>query len=145
MRRGVSTLYYGLFHRLTSEAAAAFKHGGAPLITQAARAFSHTTMRKVCDIYAKSKTRRLPAPLDKVTSEIPDPRLVQVADIFVSLQEARHSADYDMAATIDRAEVVTLLEMAEYAQWKLDEICPLPETTVFLTALLLFDRWPKRA
>jgi len=45
----VSSAYYGLFHRLTTAGSMLFAIGGEPLRFQAARAFSHTAMRKICD------------------------------------------------------------------------------------------------
>lgn len=144
LRRALSSAYYGLFHRLTTAGAMPFAGGGEPLRFQAARAFSHTAMRKVCDAYIRSPARPFPTGLEQLSPSPPDQRLVATARAFARLQEGRHLADYDLSAVIEISYVAGLVSMAETALADFDAIQSLPETTVFLAALLLADRWTRR-
>ena len=144
MRRAVSSAYYGLFHRLTTAGSMLFATGGEPLRFQAARAFNHGAMRKVCDAYVRSPARPFSPGLEQLNPSAPDQRLIGVADAFAQLQEGRHAADYDLSLMIQAVYAVGLIRMAEAALADFDAIQSLPETTVFLTALLLADRWTRR-
>ena len=137
-------MYYGLFHNLASAGAAVFAAGGPALEAQATRAFAHNTMLNVCKAFAQSTTRPFQPPLDGLMQNKPDGRLVFVADSFVKLQEARHTADYNMAAHFTRQDGLDLLRLAQEAHKQFGEVQTLPETIVFLTALLLADRWSRR-
>ena len=148
VRLAVSTTYYGLFHHLTASASAVFDGGGLPgsaLAAQVSRAFSHTLMRKVCDTYVRStRQQKFPAPLDRLYAAPPDSRVIDIADLFIRLQEARETADYDLTATLVQAEAQALLEQAKVAHEYLQALEHHPETRIFLTALLVADRWTRR-
>lgn len=144
LRRAVSSAYYGLFHRLTTAGSMPFVAGGEPLRFQAARAFSHSAMRKVCDAYVRSPARPFPPGLEQLSPSPPDKRLIEIALAFARLQEGRHVADYDLSAVVEAAYAVELVGFAETALADFDVIQSFPETTVFLTALLLADRWTRR-
>lgn len=144
LRRALSSAYYGLFHLLTTAGSMPFATGGEPLRFQAARAFSHAAMRKVCDAYVRSPARPFPTGLEKLSPEPPDKRLIGIALAFTRLQEGRHSADYDLSVVIEVAYTAELVSLAETALADFDAIQSLPETTVFLAALLLADRWTRR-
>ena len=144
LRRAMSSAYYGLFHRLTTAGSMPFAAGGEPLRFQAARAFSHSAMRKVCDAYVRSPARPFPPGLEQLSPTPPDGRLIEIALAFTRLQEGRHVADYDLSAVIKASYAGELVGFAETALADLDAIQALPETTVFLTALLLADRWTRR-
>src|ERR1700726_118649 len=86
LRRAVSAAYYALFHLLTTEAAQNWKHQSQR--NRFARMFDHGRM-KTCS----SKVSSRPLPSDP--AEIPIATdLKRVADSFVALQQARHTADY---------------------------------------------------
>ena len=144
LRRALSSAYYGLFHRLTTAGSMPFAAGGEPLRFQAARAFSHTAMRKVCDAYVRSPARPFPTGLEKLSPNPPDRRLIGIALAFARLQEGRHLADYDFSVVIEPPYAADLVRLAETALADFDAIQSLPETTVFLAALLLADRWTRR-
>ena len=82
--------------------------------------------------------------LEAVLGRPPDPRLRDVAAAFIELQEARHRADYDLAAFSwpDGPRLVALATKS-YETWF--EIRAEPEAAVFLTALLLGRRLYRRA
>jgi len=143
LRRALSSAYYGVFHRLTNAGSMRFAAGGDPLRFQAARAFSHATMRKVCDAYVRSPTRPFPPGLEHLNTSVADHRLIEVARAFARLQEGCHTADYDLSAAIGFDYVAQLVAVAETALADFERIETFPETTVFLTALLLADRWTR--
>ena len=144
LRRALSSAYYGLFHRLTTAGSIPFAASGDALRFQVARAFSHSAMRKVCDAYVRSPTRPFPASVQHLNPTAPDPRLSTVADAFAQLQEGRHAADYDLSTVVEPPYAAELVRLAETALADFDAIQSLPETTVFLAALLLADRWTRR-
>ncbi len=144
LRRALSSAYYGLFHRLTTAGSMPFTVGGEPLRFQAARAFSHTAMHKVCDAYIRSPARPFPPGLEGLSPSPPDRRLIGIALAFTRLQESRHVADYDLSAVIKASYVAELVSLAETALADFDAIQSFPETTVFLAALLLANRWTRR-
>lgn len=144
LRRAISSAYYGLFHTLTTAGSMLFAAGGDPLRFQAARAFSHTGMRKVCDAYIRSPQRPFPPTLEHLCPQPPDPRLIGIAAAFADLQDGRHASDYDLSAIIEVRYAINLVTVAGTALADFEQIQLLPETTVFLTALLLADRWTRR-
>ena len=70
--------------------------------------------------------------------------IVGIAEAFVALQESRVSADYDLSATIDRLGCLETRLIAERGHALIDGAKNSSEMTVFLTALLLADRWTRR-
>ena len=142
VRRAVSTLYYSLFHQLSLAAVAPLSHGGIALAARVGRTLEHRTMLKVCEQFAgwagKKKQQGM---LETLLPEKIDERLIKIADTFVRLQEARLRADYDLTSNFKRQDALTLLEAASRARLNLPEISGENATTVFLTALLFYDRW----
>jgi uncharacterized protein (UPF0332 family) len=96
LRRAVSTAYYALFHLLVSEAVGNWRI--EPQRNALARAFEHGRMKKACNNCKSGNAN-----------------LMDVADAFVELQDARHKADYDNAIVLTRLEAVKLIERAESA------------------------------
>lgn len=121
-----------------------FSIGGASLRFQTARAFNHSAMRKVCDAYVRSPARPFPPGLEHLNPSAPNERLIYIANAFTRLQEGRYAADYDLSTEIEIEYASELVRMAERSLTRFDAIQSLPETTVFLTALLLADRWARR-
>jgi hypothetical protein len=107
LRRAVSAAYYGVFHLLTSEAAQNWKHSSQR--HRFARLFDHGRM-KTCSSKVASR------PLSDDSAEVPaaeDLRLV--ADSFVKLQQARHTADYDNSKVWSRTQVYEMIALAKDA------------------------------
>ena len=144
LRRALSSAYYGLFHRLTTAGSMPFAGSGDTLRFQVTRAFSHSAMRKVCDAYVRSPTHPFPVSLQHLNPAAPNQRLSAVADAFAQLHEGRHAADYDLSTVIEAQYAAELVRLAETALADFDAIQSLPETTTFLAALLLADRWTRR-
>src|ERR1700694_6031602 len=107
LRRAVSAAYYALFHLLTTEAAQIWKHQSHR--NRFARMFDHGRM-KTCS----SKVSSRPLPTD--SSEIPIATdLTLVAGSFVTLQQARHTADYDNSKVWSRTQVYETIAQAQDA------------------------------
>jgi uncharacterized protein (UPF0332 family) len=107
LRRAVSAAYYGLFHLLTTEAAQNWKHESQR--NRFARMFDHGRM-KTCS----SKVSSRPLPTDPAENLIAKD-LKRVADSFVALQQARHTADYDNSKVWSTTQVYETILQAEDA------------------------------
>lgn len=107
LRRAVSAAYYGLFHLLTTEAAQNWRHQSQR--NRFARMFDHGRM-KTCSSKASSR----PLPTDPVEVLIATD-LKLVADSFVTLQQARHAADYDNSKVWSRTQVYETIVQAQDA------------------------------
>ena len=97
LRRAVSAAYYAFFHLLTTEAAQNWKHQSQR--DRFARMFDHGRM-KACSSRVSSR----PLPVDANEIRIAKD-LKLVADSFVKLQHARHTADYDNSKAWSRTQV----------------------------------------
>ena len=144
LRRAVSAAYYGLFHTLALAGSSMFGAGGGPLRFQATRAFSHAAMRKVCAAYVRTPLKPFPPGYEHLNTPQPTPELLVVARAFDLLQEGRFLADYDLSVTFELEDVERLVELAEAALVAFSKVQAEPGTVVFLTALLLSDRWTRR-
>jgi hypothetical protein len=107
LRRAVSAAYYALFHLLTTEAAENWKHQNQRI--RFARMFDHGRMR-TCS--SRVSSRLLPTdPAGNLVAT----DLKLVADSFVTLQQARHAADYDNSKVWSRAQVYETIAQAQEA------------------------------
>lgn len=107
LRRAVSAAYYGLFHLLTTEAAQNWKNANQR--DRFARVFDHSRM-KACS----SKVASRPLPTDPGAMLVSQ-GLRLVADSFVKLQQARHTADYDNSKVWSRTQVREMIALARDA------------------------------
>jgi uncharacterized protein (UPF0332 family) len=130
LKRAVSTAYYALFHAMAKNAADMVAGTGANKAekawAQVYRAMDHGFAKNACKEVAK-----LGFPSAIVTC----------ADEFVTLQEARHRADYDPVHRLTRAEALTLVARAE-AAIKLLKAATLKDRRAFAVQLLLKKRPP---
>jgi uncharacterized protein (UPF0332 family) len=141
LRRAISAAYYGLFHLLIAEAVHRMVSDRPKgLQDRASRAFSHSEMRRVCELFRREST---PQNLRTLLSVEVALQLRAVAGTFVELQEERHSADYDLSARPSRATVLRDIQKAESAfeDWK--AVRNTDEANVFLAALVFGSRWDK--
>lgn len=103
LRRAISTAYYALFHELVIQATRelhgdreAVKDGGS---SSATRWFEHGDLKELADaVVGRGNKYRAVAPI----VDGPHPDLVRLAEAFVSLQDARHRADYDYNFSVNR-------------------------------------------
>lgn len=143
-RRAVSAAYYALFHLLAAEGASnSVPPGVAGLRERVSRAFDHGQMRRVCDLFARGSWGSAPAVRPLVTLPL-SPDLVQVAEAFVALQDARHASDYDLGSTLAQRDAMRLVVLASDAFEAWARVRGTPNAAVFLTALLLHERWNRR-
>jgi uncharacterized protein (UPF0332 family) len=107
LRRAVSAAYYALFH-LLSEAAQNWTHQRQR--NQFAKMFLNHGLMKTCS--SKVSSRSFPTD----PARIPIAKdLKLVADSFVRLQQARHTADYDNAKVWSRTQVDETIVQAQEA------------------------------
>lgn len=107
LRRAVSAAYYSLFHLLTTEAAQNWKHQSQR--DRFARMFDHRRM-KACSSRISSR----PLPVDPGQISVVK-NLKLVANSFVELQQARHTADYDNSKVWSRPQVWDVIILAQDA------------------------------
>lgn len=104
LRRAVSAAYYALFHLLSTEAAMNWKNEAQR--NRFARMFDHGRM-KTCS----SRVSSHPLP-DDPTGIQAATDLKLVAEAFVTLQQARHTADYDNSEVWSRTEAWEMIAEA---------------------------------
>ncbi len=141
LRRAISSAYYALFHSLVSEGALALAPAKpAGLRSRVQRAYAHATMREVCDRFSRGDASGLGAGTKELVTGIVASDLVEVAQSFGLLQEARHRADYDTARPWQRVDVLALVARVEETLVRWQKIRGTDNARVFLTAMLL-QRW----
>lgn len=146
LRRAVSAAYYALFHFLTDEATLRLvPTRPAGLRQQVRRAFQHADIRMACQLFSSGSVMddRNPNNLLHLLVNLLEQEIRFIAATFVSLQRARHLADYDHVTLLVRAEALLKIDQAEraFAAWKAVRLEP--NARVFLTALV-FQRHLKR-
>lgn len=112
LRRAVSDAYYALFHLLTSEASGLYA-AEFGLLARINRTHQHGDMKKVSTLFLQSKLPRALQPSAGGYATPPDLQIV--ADRFVTLQQARHEADYDLTRIFTRQEALDRVEQARDA------------------------------
>ena len=139
LRRAVSASYYALFHLLIGEATQLMLSGRRrrPLRQSLARAFAHSTMKRVAQQFAnQSVSDKL---IHGFNDEALDSDLVDFADAFVELQQARHEADYALHRRFTRSEVVELIDRVDTAFQNWTQIRGSLQADTFLVGLLAFN------
>lgn len=106
LRRAVSTAYYGVFHSLASCGADLLIGGrGAlrsdPAWRQVYRALDHGAAKSACS--NNQMMQRFPK------------EIVDFANVFVTMQEKRHKADYDPTARFAKSSVNFDIDASEQA------------------------------
>ena len=137
LRRCVSTAYYALFHFLADEGVKRLT-SSSPHQDILARAFAHTEMRKSCHLYLKTPLPPSAVPL--LGPAIPH-ELKEIATAFIDLQDLRHDADYNRGRVYEIGEARDAVDSAAEAVRKWDDVRDTRDAQVFLSLLLLGDRW----
>ena len=143
-------MYYALFHLLVEDAARRFMPGSnrTHLRHCLQRAFTHSTMKTVARQFASGGVSPRLEP--GLSGHPLQPELTSVADTFVTLQEHRHEADYDLARRFTRGEALGLVADTQRAFSEWSTIRNSVQADTFLTGLLVFDsiaprpQWPRR-
>lgn len=142
LRRAVSTSYYALFHLLNAEAVALL----APNVDEQTqhrmrRWFDHSVMKEICGRFLPSN---LSSPLKELIGTSASSDLQLVARNFITLQEARHQADYDTSLAFTRTQAQALIQQAQDAFESWQRIRKTSEANVFILSLVLWKNWEKR-
>lgn len=134
LRRAVSNAYYSLFHLLTLEAASLIAANAAPAtLPLMQRWFDHSPMYNACGLFAAGT---FSGPLGRLAGTAPLPEFQLVARAFRELQQARHSADYDMTVTWPRLGAQQKVRLARDAHSAWVRIRKHSQATVFALTLL---------
>ena len=141
LRRAISASYYALFHRINSDAVALI----APNVPDATnyriqRWFDHGEMRKICVRFLPNE---LKPPLRDLIGKTASTDLQTVGLSFVQLQDARHSADYDLGYFLTDEIAWNLLEKATDALAAWSRISNSAEANIFILSLLLWKNWDR--
>lgn len=110
LRRSISATYYAMFHGLCAEASRHLFGGWVDDSTLAAiipRLFSHEQMKAACKVFANADRGTSPKLLTEAFTQLEIAKLTllqEVANCFVELQEARHTADYDLTESFSRED-----------------------------------------
>ena len=141
LRRAVSALYYGLFHKLNEDAVALIAPN-VPARTnhRIRRWFDHTEMKKIC---ARFLPRKLEQPLRDLIGDSASSELQTVALSFIQLQELRHQADYDLSFRISQRDALKQFHVAADAIEAWRGLAGTPEANIFILSLLLWKNWEK--
>ena len=114
LRRAISTAYYAVFHTVLHAAAKRFMGSGSnqsPGYRILYRSFDHAQMAKVCGEIRKVTLRDSYRRTLGRTAVSPD--ACAFANGFLSLQEARHRADYDPGAPAGLSDAMAAITEAE--------------------------------
>jgi hypothetical protein len=141
LRRAVSASYYAIFHQVNGDAVSLIAPN-VPTETnhRIQRWFEHAEMKKVCGRFLPAK---LDQPLRDLIGESASADLQNVSRSFIQLQDARHSADYDLSynLTLKQSRQYVELAMSALQAWK--RLAGSAEANIFILSLLLWKNWDK--
>jgi hypothetical protein len=137
----MSASYYALFHKINEDAVELI----APNVSQSIkhriqRWFEHAEMKKICGRFTKAQ---LDQPLQGLIGSTASADLQTVAHSFVQLQDARHSADYDLSYQVSADEAYQKLALAATAINAWVQLKNSAEANIFILSLLLWKNWDK--
>jgi hypothetical protein len=139
LRRAVSSAYYALFHFLIDVACREFlgtAHKDRSLRNIMTRAFVHGDM---ADASRTFKGGTLPSGMAASFGPIPR-NLSTIAGTFLDLQDERHRADYDLAATFHLQQVNLMINRVETAMTDWETIRQQPTARLYLVLLLTWKQ-----
>lgn len=146
LRRAVSSAYYAVFHELAWRGTAALLGPSRPgwTSTQAAvsRWIDHGQLRSLCSAATGTGTATLVEVLGQAHVDV-----VRIADAFLTLQDARHRADYDDTFDLTRANALGLIDSARDAVITSDVLAARGDATyaLFLRLMLGAAQAKKRS
>ncbi|WP_188252567.1 hypothetical protein [Stenotrophomonas maltophilia] len=138
LRRAVSSAYYALFHLLSAEASARItplQPAGMAKVVQ--RALTHADMKSAAKGIVQNPLPRVYALLLGASGPVPA-GLADVARTFVTLQEQRHAADYDVSRTFLKSWVLSQVKDVEDAFQKWAIVRQTPHANAMLMAFFLW-------
>lgn len=153
LRQSISCSYYALFHSVSGECSEAlFPENPQGLRQRISRHFEHGKMKVLCSqtsrqsannfgknqVSTKSCGEILGFPSLENPDEPPCQALVVVAQNFVSLQQFRHKADYDLSCDFNIAQAQLAISKANTAILELGALKKQhPDQLVLFAAALL--------
>lgn len=141
LRRAVSAAYYAVFHNIAGSAASLLAPNVAPEVRyRIQRWFEHSEMKKICGRFTKTP---LDQPLLDLVGKEASADLQLVASAFITLQEQRHSADYDLAYRFKWREARLTVELAVRSIGAWERVKDSAEANIFVLSLLLWKNWGK--
>lgn len=137
LRRAVSSAYYALFHSLVLAATQHLLPGGAAEERhRLARSFTHANVRLACEyVVTPNNSPKGVKPIASAAAG--NATLVDVADALLSLQEARHRADYDHLADFTKVDVLQSVDTARDAVTKVSQLAGSVDLQRFVSLLAL--------
>jgi uncharacterized protein (UPF0332 family) len=138
LRRALSSAYYALFHLLI-DAASGLYSGDKNRKAKIARTYQHKDMKQVAARFSRGDMPKLLS--TAIAPTIEGEKLRRVAETFVSLQDARHEADYDLTQTFTRAEVLALVEQVQQAFDDWEAVKAIDDARLLLGAFQLWKKW----
>lgn len=141
LRRAVSASYYAIFHQVNGDAVSLIAPN-VPTETnhRIQRWFEHAEMKKVCGRFLPAK---LIQPLRDLIGESASADLQNVSRSFIQLQDARHSADYDLSYNLTLKQSRQYVELAVSALQAWKRLAGSAEANIFILSLLLWKNWDK--
>ena len=140
LRLAISTAYYAIFHEVAQAGAERFMGQGAQGTTGHSllyRSFNHGRTKTVCAwLDVKTLSTHM---IQQLGRPAVSAYMRAFAGAFASLQEARHSADYDPVAAFTLADAQSLVDVAEGAMADFDAAPP-DERTAVLASMLFNPR-----
>lgn len=141
LRRAISVAYYALFHLLVGAGGYELAPPQPPTLKlRVQRVFDHASMKAVCKKFVENNLNHLPLDLGDLVHTPVEKELVDVATTFIEMQELRHQADYNVAASFDRTQVLVHIASVEDAFRKWKKVVGKPNISVFLTAMMFQKR-----
>jgi uncharacterized protein (UPF0332 family) len=145
IRRAISAAYYAVFHLIAADVGAQVSPDlPAGLRERTQRALDHRQMLKVAKAFSQAGASRAKDLPDDIVLPVPvSQELASISNSFKELQEARHTADYDVLQLLDPAYAQTLVQQAEkiFQDWKTERNSR--NAPVFLAALMFGKDWNK--
>lgn len=126
LRRSVSSAYYALFHALVAAGVESMVPARSELRTLVARKFLHSVMKAAAERAGQAERQKRNERKTDPGAPAENPDLLQLASAFVSLQEARHLADYAPDEVLTRLQATTHIENAAQAIRALERIRATP-------------------
>ena len=140
-RRAVSAAYYALFHHLNGSAVDLIAPNVSVIANHRIRRwFEHGQMKRICEHFLKAK---LDKPLLDLIGDTASTDLRNVAQSFITLQEARHNADYNLGDSLTSEEAQQFILLALVAMDSWDRIAGSAEANIFILSLLMWKNWEK--
>lgn len=140
LRRAVSASYYALFHLLVDEASRLMVPGvrREPIRDAYRRTFNHAEMAAAARNFSGGTFPDVLAQARGTRALAPD--LLLVARALVELQQARHTADYNLRVRLTRTQARLSVTLARQGMRAWRRVRGSSDADLFLVALASFKR-----